>query len=73
MRDKRPKPLTDKALRKRQGKGFEPVDSMAIHKAKQLAKIAKPVPKPIPVIIPKPVPTPKRAPIFRKKRKRVEK
>ena len=71
MRNKRPKPLTDKALRKRQGKGFEPVDSMAIHKAKHEAK----KPKPIPVIIPKPKPvsTPKRAPIFRKKRKRVEK
>ena len=71
MRDKRPKPLTDKATRKRQGKGFEPVDSMAIYKAKQLAKIAKPVPKPIPVIIPKP--KPKRAIYSRRRRTKVEK
>ena len=36
MKDKRPKPLTDKAKRK---KGvFESIDSMAIHKKKQYKK-----------------------------------
>lgn len=36
MRDKRPKPLTDKA--KREKRVFEPVDSLAIHKEKQRKK-----------------------------------
>ena len=45
MRDKRPKPLTDKAKRKRMGKGFKPVDSLALHKKKQEARKPKPEPE----------------------------